>query len=102
MSGPTVTFTSEPLFHSIGVTGAQGLVASGGVWRLATASAQLDDAEAWDHCHDILAANPDAVVVEPDLVQRWPVIVPPDMGQKFAMGLGGARPQDIGGGYGLR
>ena len=99
MSGPTVTFTSEPLFHSIGVTGAQGLVASGGVWRLATASAQLDDAEAWDHCHDILAANPDAVVVEPDLVQQWPVVVLPDMGQKFAAGPGGARPQDIGGGY---
>jgi subtilisin family serine protease len=99
MSGPTVTFTSEPLFHSIGVTGAQGLVASDGVWRLATASAQLDAAEAWDHCHDILAANPDAVVVEPDLVQQWPVVVPSDMGQKFAAGPGGARPQDIGGGY---
>ena len=84
VSGPAVTFTSEPLFHSIGVTGAQGLAASGGVWRVATASAQLDDAEAWDHCHDILAANPNAVAVEPDLVQQWPVVVPTDTGQKFA------------------
>jgi subtilisin family serine protease len=99
VSGPAVTFTSEPLFHSIGVTSAQGLAASGGVWRLATASAQLDDAEAWDHCHDILAANPEAVVVEPDLVQQWPVVAPLDTGQKFAAGTGGPRPQDIGGGY---
>ena len=57
VSGPAVTFASEPLFHSIGVARAPGLAASGGAWRVATASAQLDDAEAWDHCHDILAAN---------------------------------------------
>jgi subtilisin family serine protease len=94
-----VTFTSEPLFHSIGVNRVRGLAASGGAWRLVTASAQLDNAEAWDHCHDILAANPDAVLVEPDLVQQWPVVVPPDTGQKFAAGPRGPHPQDIGGGY---
>ena len=99
ISGPAVTFTSEPLFHSIGPTRAQGLAGSGGVWRLAMASVQLDDAEAWDHCHDMLAANPDAVMVEPDLVQQWPVVARRDTGQRFGAGAGGARPQDIGGGY---
>jgi subtilisin family serine protease len=97
--GPAVTFTSEPLFHSIGVTSAQGLAASGGAWRLATASAQLDDTEAWDHCHDILAANLDAVLVEPDLVQQWPIAARTDKEQKFAARAGGPHPQDIGGGY---
>jgi hypothetical protein len=51
MNGPAVTFASEPLFRSIGVTGTQGVAASGGAWRMATASAQLDPAEAWDHCY---------------------------------------------------
>jgi subtilisin family serine protease len=99
VSGPAVTFASEPLFRSIGVARAPGLAASGGVWRLATASTQLDEAEAWDHCHDILAANPRAAAVEPDLVQRWPVVAPPDTGQKLAARVGGPRPQDIGDGY---
>jgi len=99
VSGPAVTFTSEPLFSSIGVTSAQGLTTSGSVWRLATASAQLDAAEAWDHCHDILAANPNAVVVEPDLIQQWPVVAPSDTGQKFGAAAGGPHPQDIGNGY---
>jgi hypothetical protein len=45
-SGPRVTFTSEPLFHSIGVNRVRGLAAGGGAWRLVTASAQLDNAEA--------------------------------------------------------
>ena len=88
-SGPAITFTSEPLFRSIGVTSAQGLTSSGGVWRLVTASAQLDQGEAWDHCHDILAANPNAVAVEPDLVQQWPVAVPTETGQKFGAPLKG-------------
>jgi subtilisin family serine protease len=99
VSGPAVTFASEPLFRSIGVARAPGFAASGGVWRLATASTQLDEAEAWDHCHDILAANPRAVAVEPDFVQRWPVVAPPDTGQKLGARVGGPHPQDIGDGY---
>ena len=55
-------------------------------------------AEAWDHCHDILAADSSVVAVEPDLVQRWPV-GPTDTGQKFGARAGGPHPQDIGGGY---
>ena len=97
-SGPAVAFASEPLFRSIGVARAPGLAASGGVWRVATASARLDDAQAWDHCHDILAADSSVVAVEPDLVQRWPVS-PNDPGQKFGARAGGPHPQDIGGGY---
>jgi subtilisin family serine protease len=99
VSGPAIIFTSEPLFRSIGVTSAQGLTASGGVWRLAPASAELDQAEAWDHCHNILAANPNAVAVEPDLVQQWPVAVPTDTGQKFGAAPLGPHAQDIGNGY---
>ena len=41
VTGPAITFTSEPLFRPIGVTSAQGLAASDDVWRLATASALL-------------------------------------------------------------
>jgi subtilisin family serine protease len=98
VSGPAVAFASEPLFRSIGVARARGLAATGGLWRVATASARLDDAQAWDHCHDILAADSSVVAVEPDLVQRWPVS-PNDPGQKFGARAGGPHPQDIGGGY---
>lgn len=99
MNGPALTFAVKPLFRSIGAAGARGVAASGGAWQIAEASAQLDPGEAWDHCHDILAANPNAVAVEPDLVQQWPVAAPTDSGQKFGAAAGGPHPQDIGNGY---
>ena len=40
---PAVTFASKPLFHSIGIARAPGLAASGGAWRVATASARLGE-----------------------------------------------------------
>ena len=44
MAGTTVAFASEPLFQSVGVTRRRGVAAGSGVWRLATASAKLDEA----------------------------------------------------------
>ena len=71
MAATAVSFASEPLFQSIGVTRGRGVAAGGGVWRLATATAKLEDGNAWDHCHDILAQNDGVMLVEPDLEQQW-------------------------------
>jgi hypothetical protein len=67
MAATKVAFVSEPLFQSVGVRRGRGVAAGGGVWRLATASAKLDDGDAWDHCHAILAQSDRITLVEPDL-----------------------------------
>jgi subtilisin family serine protease len=99
MAGTEVVFASEPLFQSVGVTGQRGVAASGGVWRLASAGAKLDDGDAWDHCHAILEQNAGVALVEPDLAQQWTwrALVPTD--RQFGIRTGGPQPQDIGDGY---
>jgi subtilisin family serine protease len=97
--GIEAAFTSEPLFQSIGVVRGQGVAASGGVWRFATASVKLDDAEAWDHCHAILAQNDGVALAEPDLEQQWVYAERKPATRGFAMRSGPSQPQDIGDGY---
>jgi len=98
MAGTEVTFASEPLFQSVGVRRDRG-IAGGGVWRLATSSAKLDDRDAWDHCHDIIAQNDSVTLVEPDLEQQWTYGERAGANRNLAMRSGGPQPQDIGNGY---
>ena len=98
MAGTAVAFASEPLFQSVGVSRGRGL-AAGGVWRLATASAKLDDGDAWDHCHAILAQNDGVMLVEPDLQQQWTYGERAGANRNLGMRSGGPQPQDIGDGY---
>ena len=99
MAATEVAFASEPLFQSVGVRRGRGVAASGGVWRLATASAKLDDGDAWDHCHAILAQNDGVMLVEPDLEQQWTYGAPAAANRNLGMRSGGPQPQDIGDGY---
>lgn len=57
MTGAAVAFDSEPLFQSVGVRGGRTFAAGGGLWRLATASVKLSDADAWTQCHAILVSR---------------------------------------------
>jgi subtilisin family serine protease len=99
MAGTAVGFASEPLFQSVGVRRGRG-VAAGGVWRLATASAKLDDSDAWDHCHAILAQNDNVMLVEPDLEQQWTYYGDrTGANRNLGMRSRGPQPQDIGDGY---
>ena len=98
MEGTAVAFASEPLFQSVGVRRGRG-VAAGGVWRLATASGKLDDRDAWDHCHAILAQNDGVMLVEPDLEQQWTNGERAGANRNLGMRSGGPQPQDIGDGY---
>ena len=98
MAGTPVAFASEPLFQSVGVSRGRG-VAAGGVWRLATASMKLDDGDAWDHCHAILAQNDGVMLVEPDLEQQWTYGERAGANRSLGMRSGGPQPQDIGDGY---
>jgi subtilisin family serine protease len=99
MAATAVSFASEPLFQSIGVTRGRGVAAGGGVWRLATASAKLEDGNAWDHCHDILAQNDGVMLVEPDLEQQWTYGARAAADRYLGMRSGEPQPQDIGDGY---
>ena len=99
MAATAVSFASEPLFQSIGVTRGRGVAAGGGVWRLATASAKLEDGNAWDHCHDILAQNDGVMLVEPDLEQQWTYGARAAADRNLGMRSGEPQPQDIGDGY---
>jgi subtilisin family serine protease len=99
MAGTAVAFASEPLFQSVGVRRGRGVAAGGGVWRLATASAKLDDGDAWDHCHAILAQNDGVMLVEPDLEQQWTYGERAGANRNLGMRSGGPQPQDIGDGY---
>jgi hypothetical protein len=94
-----VALTSEPLFKSVGVRRGRGVAATGGAWRLATAAAKLDDADAWDHCHAILAQNASVALVEPDLEQQWTYRERAAPARTLGMRSGGPQPQDIGNGY---
>ncbi len=99
MTGAPVAFDSEPLFQSVGVRGGRVAAAGGGLWRLAKASAKLDDADAWTQCHAILEQNADAALVEPDLTQQWIFGDPAAVGRRLALRSGAPHPQDIGDGY---
>ncbi len=94
-----VALNSEPLFKSVGVRRGRGIAATGGAWRLATAAAKLDDADAWDHCHAILAQNDGVALVEPDLEQQWTYGERAAPARTLGMRSGGPQPQDIGDGY---
>jgi subtilisin family serine protease len=98
MAGTAVAFASEPLFQSVGVRRGRGVAAGGGVWRLATASAKLDDGDAWDYCHAILAQNNGVMLVEPDLEQQWTYGERAGVNRNLGMRTGGPEPQDIGDG----
>jgi len=99
ISGTEVAFASEPLFQSVGVRAGRSIAPSAGGWQLATASAKLDDAEAWDHCHAIVAQNASVEFVEPDLVQQWIDVERAGAARAFGMRSGEPHPQDIGDGY---
>ena len=99
MAATEVAFALEPLFKSVGVRRGRGVAPSGGVWRLATASAKLDDGDAWDHCHAILAQNDGVTLVEPDLEQQWTYGARPAANRNLGMRSGAPQPQDIGDGY---
>jgi subtilisin family serine protease len=99
MAATKVAFVSEPLFQSVGVRRGRGVAAGGGVWRLATASAKLDDGDAWDHCHAILAQSDRITLVEPDLQQQWTYGERAARNLSLGMRSGGPQPQDIGDGY---
>ena len=99
MAPTELTFATEPLFQSVGVRRGRGVAASGGVWRLAIASAKLDDGDAWDHCHAILAQNDGVTLVEPDLEQQWTYGERVAANRNLGMRSGGPQPQDIGDGY---
>jgi subtilisin family serine protease len=99
VAGTEVAFASEPLFQSVGVRRGRGVAAGGGVWRLATASAKLDDGDAWDHCHDIIAQNDSVTLVEPDPQQQWTYGERAAANRNLGMRSGGPQPQDIGDGY---
>src|SRR5215469_6706462 len=96
MAGTEVVFTTEPLFQSVGVTGRRGVATSGGVWRLASARAQLHDGDTWDHCHAMLEQNAGVALVEPDFEQQWTWRAPVPIDQQFGIKTGGPRRQDIG------
>ena len=96
-AGTEVALASEPLFQSVGVRRERGVAASAGVWRLATTSSKLDDADAWNHCHAIVAQNDGVAFVEPDLVQHWTFAETAE--HKLGMRSGGPEPQDVGDGY---
>ena len=99
MSATAVSFASEPLFQSIGVTRGRGVAAGGGVWRLAAAPAKLEDGNPWDRCHAILAQNDSVMLVEPDLEQQWSYGERAAADHNSRMRSGGPLPQDIGDGY---
>src|SRR5262245_11366748 len=99
MTATEVAFATEPLFQSVGIRRGRGVAASGGVWRLATASTKLDDGNAWDHCHAILAQNDGVTLVEPDLEQQWTYGERAAPNRNRGMRSGGPQPQDIGDGY---
>ena len=99
MAATAVSFACEPLFQSIGVTRGRGVAAGGGVWRLATASAKLEDGNAWDHCHDILAQNDGVMLVEPDFEQAVDLRRARRCRPQFQECGLELQPQDIGDGY---
>ena len=99
MAATEVALTLEPLFHSVGVRRGRGVAGSGGVWQLATASAKLDDGDAWDYCHAIVAQNDGVTLAEPDLEQQWTYGAPAAANRNLGMRSGGPQPQDIGEGY---
>jgi subtilisin family serine protease len=99
MAAAEVEFTSEPLFQSVGAGRGPGVPADGSVWRLATASAKLEDSDAWDHCHDIIAQNDSITFVEPDLVQQWTYAERGATNRNLGIRARGPQPQDIGDGY---
>jgi subtilisin family serine protease len=99
MAATEVALALEPLFKSVGVRRGRGVAPSGGVWRLATASAKLDDGDTWDHCHAILAQNDGVTLVEPDLEQQWTYGARPAANRNLGMRSGAPQPQDIGDGY---
>ena len=91
-------FTAEPLFESIRQT-AHGIVAPS-TWHVLTPTFGLDQANAWDLCHQLLTqgfgvgAAPPPEFAEPDFQQQWVV----DDNMSTALALVGSsatrKPQD--------
>ena len=98
LAAKEVAFDTEPLYP-VRATRGRAVAAGSGQWRLATASAAIDAAEAWDHCHEIVRQNPGVLLVEPDLEQQW--VVDRRIAEDRGLGLrtGAPQPQDIGDGY---
>ncbi len=92
------TLETEPLFHSIGIRRARGLTPDAGAWRLARATVELDEADAWSACHQI-AQDANIAFVEPDLQQQWNFAPPSRPARPFGVRGGSPDPQDIGDGY---
>src|SRR5271166_2753928 len=87
LGGSSITFEAEPLFQSIGQSGALGAAPSR-TWYVLKPSIALDQPNIWDLCHS-LVQNGFGVAVgtpefaEPDLQQRW--IVGDDAGLSMAV-----------------
>ena len=70
-----VSFSAEPLFPSDVGGGPLG-IADGPIWQRLTPTVPLDEANAWDVCHQLLSDGLGVdgerpVYAEPDLPQRW-------------------------------
>jgi hypothetical protein len=96
-NGAKLGFTAQPLFRSIGISTGLGAAPTESQWFVVKSEIGVE-ANPWDACHALMTAgsgNPSGIqFVEPDLVQRWPVRVPPSDGGAFAMREGRSHPQN--------
>jgi hypothetical protein len=93
------SYTSKPLFRSIGGGNAAGLGLAGAdepqEWSIVTFNEPFEVGAAWDACHDFVAANKDsAEFAEPDLMQRWNAPIQNDGKALGAVRTGDPHPQD--------
>ena len=96
-NGTNLGFTAQPLFRSIGTSAGLEAAPTGSRWFLVKSDFGAE-ANPWDACHALITAGSgnagDVQFVEPDLMQRWPVRVPPSDGGAFAMREGASHPQN--------
>lgn len=95
----TIQFDLEPLFTSIGQTGALAAVGAP-TWHVLTPAAPVGDAHAWDVCHHLMQegfgiGGAGAVeFAEPDLVQQWLVGPPAALALQLTSPCAANNPQD--------
>src|SRR4051794_14632991 len=79
-NGANLGFTAQPLFRSIGTSAGLEAAPTGSQWFLVKSDFGAE-ANPWDACHALMTAGSgnawNVLFVEPDLMQRWPVRVPP-------------------------
>jgi hypothetical protein len=88
VGGAKLGFNAQPLFSSIGASGRVGAASTAPQWHMLQAEAGAE-VNPWEACHAFMTgaggtAGP-VQFAEPDLLQRWPVRVPPSGGGAFAM-----------------